>query len=93
MTVSVKPWSHRPHAERVMPHPGRDDYILVHRARGWTLEQIGEAFGISRERVHQIIRKQLRKLNREGSRYPSSVISSPSRYSHRRGPNDGRKPV
>ena len=31
--------------------------ILALRAKGWTLESIGDKFGITRERVRQILEK------------------------------------
>ena len=41
--------------------PIRDEEILKSRIRGMTLQEIGDGFGLTRERVRQIINKQLSK--------------------------------
>lgn len=39
------------------PNSGRDDIILKYYADGWTLQEIGDLFNISRQRVYQIALK------------------------------------
>jgi DNA-directed RNA polymerase sigma subunit (sigma70/sigma32) len=45
-------------------HSQRDQAICARRAAGITLEKIGVEFGLSRERVSQIVRKEERRLQR-----------------------------
>ena len=35
----------------------REAEIIALREKGWTYESIGQKFGITRQRVHQIIRR------------------------------------
>jgi hypothetical protein len=53
--------SERPASTYAKPHPERTAAIMAHRAQGWSLDAIGAAFGISNERVRQIIMKQQRQ--------------------------------
>ena len=51
----------------------RTRHILVLRGRGWTLSRIGQVFGLTRERVRQVIAEAVRvgagaRPPREGSR-------------------------
>jgi DNA-directed RNA polymerase sigma subunit (sigma70/sigma32) len=44
-------------SERKDRNLGRDQEILQHRAAGKSLQDIGRIYGISRERVRQILRR------------------------------------
>ena len=41
-----------------LPYTQRRATIVELRARGWTLEQVAKEVGITRERVHQILRQE-----------------------------------
>ena len=43
-------------------HLNRESKVVILRLFGWTLEQVGERFDVTRERIRQIEAKALRKL-------------------------------
>ena len=51
------PLSQKPITEKHIPKEERNDLICARYAEGETLESIGAAFGLSVQRVHQIVHR------------------------------------